>query len=53
MWTLWKEKNERVFNDIEQFDQVIKHSFLYTLVNWGRVYLEDYSVYDFIEWLFV
>ena len=38
---------------IERFDQVLKLSFLYTFVNWGRVYLEDHylSMIDFIEWL--
>ena len=53
MWTLWKERKERVFNDMERFDQALKLSFLYTFVNWGRVYLEDHylSMIDFIEWL--
>ena len=29
--------------------------FLYTFVNWGKVYLEDHSLsmIDFIEWLLV
>ena len=55
MWTLWKERNENVFNDIEQSDQALKNSFLYTFVNWARVFLEDHSLYmiDFIEWFFV
>ena len=54
MWTLWRERNERVFNDNERTDQALKLSFLYTFVNWGRVYLEDHSLslFDFIEWLF-
>ena len=55
MWTLWKERNERVFSDIKRFDQALKHSFLYTFVNWDKVYLEDHSLsmIDFIEWFFV
>ena len=55
MWTLWKERNGRVFNDVERSDQTIKHSFLYTILNWARVYLKDHtlSMFDFIAWLFV
>ena len=54
-WTLWKERNERAFNDIEQSNQTLKHSFLYTLINWARVFIEDHtlSMIDFIEWLYV
>ena len=51
MWTLWKEINERAFNGIERLNQALKHSFLYTLVNWVRVFIEDHtlSMIDFIE----
>ena len=55
LWTLWKERNERVFNDIKRSNQDLEHSFLYTLVNWARVFIEDHtlSMIDFIEWLYV
>ena len=55
MWTLCKIRNERAFNDIERLDQALKHSFLYTLVNWARVFIEDHilSMIDFIELLYV
>ena len=55
MWTLWKERNGRAFNDVEWADQTIKYSFLYNFVNWARVYMEDHalSMADFVDWLFV
>ena len=55
MWTLWKERNGRAFNDVERADQAIKYSFLYNFVNWARVSIEDHilSMVDFIDWLFV
>ena len=46
--------NKRDFNDVEWFDQVIKSIFMFTFVNWVRVYIEDHtSLIDFIDWLFV
>ena len=41
MWTIWKERNRRVFDDIERNDQVIQSIFLYTFVIWARVYIEE------------
>ena len=43
LWTLWKERNERAFNDFEWSNQALKLSFLYTLVNWARVFMEDHT----------
>ena len=53
MWTIWKERNRRVFDDIERNDQDIKSIFLYTFVNWARVYIEEHtlSLLDFVDWL--
>ena len=55
MWTLWKERNGRAFNHVEWSNQVVKSLFLYTFVNWVRVYIEDqtFSLIDFIDWLFI
>ena len=53
MWIIWKERNRRAFDDIERNDQDIKSIFLYTFVNWIRVYIEDHtlSLIDFVDWL--
>lgn len=52
----WRESNNRrAFNDVERSDQAIKSIFMYTFVNWCRVYIEDHtlSLIDFVKWLFV
>ena len=53
LWTIWKERNRRAFDDVERNDQEIKSIFLYTFVNWARVYLEEhtFSLIDFVDWL--
>ena len=53
MWTIWKERNRRAFDDIERNDQDIKSIFLYTFVNWARVYIKEhtFSLIDFVDWL--
>ena len=55
MWILWKERNRRAFNNVERFGQSIKSLFMYTFVNWVRVYIENHTVsmIDFIDWLLV
>ena len=53
MWTIWKERNRRAFDDVERNDQEIKSIFLYTFVNWVRVYIKEhtFSLIDFVDWL--
>ena len=53
MWTIWKERNRRAFDDVERNNQEIKSTFLYTFVNWVRVYIEEhtFSLIDFVDWL--
>ena len=45
MWTIWKERNRRAFDDIERNDQDIKSMFLYTFMNWVRVYIEKHTLF--------
>ncbi|RVX21349.1 putative mitochondrial protein [Vitis vinifera] len=51
MWTIWKDRNRRAFDDIERNDHNIKSIFLYTFVNWIRVYIEEHtlSLIDFVD----
>ena len=57
MWILWREKNERAFNDVEHADQVIKSFFfvlfMFMFMDWGRVYIKGSSVSmnEFMNWL--
>lgn len=52
-WTLWKEKNKRPFENIEQLSQVIKSSFMCIFLDQVRVYIDDYSLtmIGFVDWL--
>ena len=38
---------------MERNDQDIKSIFLYTFVNWAKVYIEEHtlSLIDFVDWL--
>ena len=54
MFALWRERNKRILNDVKQSYQAIKSDFMYTFVNWVRVYIEDHtttSILDFVTWL--
>ena len=52
-WTIWKERNKRALNDVKQSNQVIKYVFMYTFVDWPRVYIKDHtlSMLDLVDWL--
>lgn len=41
--------------EVERYDQSIKSLFMYTFINWARVYIEDHivSMIDFIDWFLV
>ena len=52
-WTLWKERNQRAFEDSELTDHKILRSFMYMILEWVRVHIEStsLSLLDFIDWL--
>lgn len=51
LWSIWKERNKRAFNEVEQSDQAMKSVFMYAFVYWGRVYMEDLMLpmIDFVD----
>lgn len=42
---VWKERNKRAFNAVEQSNQTVKSVFLYTFGNWA-VYRGSHNVND-------
>ena len=53
IWTIWKERNQRTFENKEQNDQWLKLSFLYNLSSWVSMYIMEDSMplLDFEEWV--
>ncbi|RVX05413.1 hypothetical protein CK203_013534 [Vitis vinifera] len=51
-WTIWKERNQRVFEDAEMSDQSLKSSFLCKIALWIWVYLHGngLSLVDCVNW---
>jgi hypothetical protein len=43
-WTLWRERNNRCFKDVESSMEVIIASFLYSLYLWTAAYLSPSSI---------
>ena len=52
-WIIWKEKNQKTFENIEKGNRVIKCTFMYIFLEWVRLCIDDSSLstMDFIDWL--
>ena len=52
-WIVWKEMNQRSFDNEEHPDHFLRSSFLSILFFWVKVYIETGFVplFDFVEWL--
>ena len=52
-WTVWKERNHITFRDGIIDVQKLKHSFVYNLWSWNRLYIgeEISSLIGFLEWV--
>lgn len=50
-WTMWKERNNRAFDNEEHLDQGIKVAFLSNLWVWGNLYIPfgPSSIVDFVD----
>ena len=53
-WTIWKKRNQKVFEDEEMSYQRIKSSFLDNLAMWIWVYMNGRSMYliDCVDWMY-
>ena len=50
--TLWKERNQRIFEDLDLTNHAILHCFMYVFLEWVKVHLgsSTLSLFDF-DWL--
>ena len=53
-WTIWKKRNQKVFEDEEMSYQRIKSSFLDNLAMWIWAYMNGRSMYliDCVDWMY-
>ena len=51
MWTIWKERNQRTFEDVSKLDSQILEGFILTLFDWSRAwgFTTHTSIPDFIS----
>ena len=55
MWTIWKERNQRIFEDAFKADNQILESFILTLFDWSKAwgFSSSTSIPEFISSLFL
>ena len=55
MWFIWKERNIRIFEDVEKFADFLKSLLVGTLLGWSRIwgFIQCISVFDFMKSVFV
>lgn len=53
LWKQWMESNRKVFEDLEKTKQTIKLSFMNTLLEWVKLYVDDYpmSMIGLVDWI--
>ena len=51
MWTVWKERNRRTFEDVTSSDNLLRDCFASTLFDWSRVwgFTSSSNISDFIS----
>ena len=55
MWLIWKERNTRIFEDIEKFADFLKSLLVGSLFGWSHIwgFTQCISVFDFVQSVFV
>uniref|UniRef100_A0A2N9F2D7 Reverse transcriptase domain-containing protein n=1 Tax=Fagus sylvatica TaxID=28930 RepID=A0A2N9F2D7_FAGSY len=55
MWTIWKERNQRTFEDVSKTDNQILEGFIQTLFDWSKTwgFSSCISIPDFISSLYL